>query len=416
MALLVRSRDAVIAGAIGVGSFSLLVVNYWFPPEKIFDEVYFARAAEEYLQRRYIYESTHPPVTKLLITLSVILFGGLPAGDNSYGWRFLGVVAGAVAVVLTFLLARRVLRSTTFAAYAALLFACDGMHFVQFSNRNSGNLRRLLLACDALRICRYWDAVVAAEPGTAAGRNWAIDLGAFAVSAFVSIVFVGIRFAHESLAARIVATVAIAAALYAVYRLVRSRPAGAGWLLVFAFSGGLLVASKWYGIMAYGVAAVVIAYVSMRSWMARRASPFPIDTIVAVSIAAIAIVYTIAYIPHFVGLRDLQTLPPRPYTLTNVVEMQVGAYMYHAHLVATHPYASVLVDVADRFASGALLAKYGPGTCWPRRTSRRSAHRWSPAAWLRCWSGRTPGRRRSPLRFADRVVSCSVMVGSRHRR
>src|SRR5690349_12150499 len=108
MALLVRSRDAVIATAIGVGSFMVLFINYWFPPEKIFDEVYFARAAEEYLQRRYIYESTHPPLTKLLITLSVLLFGGLPAGDNSYGWRFLGVVAGAVAVMLTFVLARRV--------------------------------------------------------------------------------------------------------------------------------------------------------------------------------------------------------------------------------------------------------------------------------------------------------------------
>jgi dolichyl-phosphate-mannose--protein O-mannosyl transferase len=65
-----------------------------------------------------------------------------------------------------------------------------------------------------------------------------------------------------------------------------------------------------------------------------------VDTVVAVSVAAIAIVYAVAYLPHFIGLRDLPTSLPRPYTLTNVVDMQVGAYMYHAHLVATHPYAS----------------------------------------------------------------------------
>ena len=44
------------------------------------------------------------------------------------------------------------------------------------------------------------------------------------------------------------------------------------------------------------------------------------------------------------------------------------------------------------------------------------AHRWSPAARLGCWSGRTPGRRRSPRRSADREASCSATAASRHRR
>ena len=43
-----------------------------------------------------IYENTHPPLTKLLVTLSVMLFGGLGHGDNSWGWRFLDVVFGAI--------------------------------------------------------------------------------------------------------------------------------------------------------------------------------------------------------------------------------------------------------------------------------------------------------------------------------
>ena len=43
-------RDWVIAGSMTVGSFVLTFVNYWFPAEKIFDEIYYARAGEEYLQ------------------------------------------------------------------------------------------------------------------------------------------------------------------------------------------------------------------------------------------------------------------------------------------------------------------------------------------------------------------------------
>ncbi len=340
MALLVRSRDAAIATALGVGSFILLFINYWFPPEKIFDEVYFARAAEEYLQRRYIYESTHPPLTKLLITLSVMLFGGLPAGDTSWGWRFLGVVAGAIAVVLTFVLALRVLRSTMFATYAAVLFAFDGMHFVQSRIATPETYVVCFSLATLYGFIRYWDAVVKAPERIATVRQTLLNAAVALATIVVAYVFVSIRFAHEAFYAQIVVTVAIAAGLYGAHRLFWGRPAGMGWMLFFAFAGALLVASKWYGVMAYGVASVVIAYATVRAWMKHRPSPFPVDTVVTVSIAAIAIVYALAYIPHFIGLRDLPTSLPRPYTLTNVIDMQVGAYMYHAHLVATHPYAS----------------------------------------------------------------------------
>ncbi|HET9029244.1 MAG TPA: phospholipid carrier-dependent glycosyltransferase [Candidatus Aquilonibacter sp.] len=339
MSVLLRSRDAAVACALGLASFVLLFVNYWLPPEKIFDEVYFARAAEEYLQRRYIYESTHPPVTKLLITLSVMLFGGLPAGDTSWGWRFLGVVAGAVAVVLTFVLARRVLGSTLFAAYAAALFACDGLHFVQSRIATPETYVVCFSLLTLYAFCRYWDAVADMPPGAALRVRDGII--AAAVAAVVAIVATLLRFPGDARYAQIVVAIALACGLYGAWRLIRTRPAGTGWLLLFAFAGATLVASKWYGVMAYGVATVVVAYAAIRAWRVHRPSPFPVDAVVTVSIAAIAIVYALAYIPHFIGLRDLQTLPPRPYTLTNVIDMQVGAYMYHAHLVATHPYASL---------------------------------------------------------------------------
>ena len=81
--------DWVIAAGMTLGSFVLTWFNYQYPNEKIFDEIYYARAGEEYLKHKEIFEFTHPPLTKLIITASMLLFGGLHgAGDTGEGWRF----------------------------------------------------------------------------------------------------------------------------------------------------------------------------------------------------------------------------------------------------------------------------------------------------------------------------------------
>jgi dolichyl-phosphate-mannose--protein O-mannosyl transferase len=142
--------DYVIMGVLGVSNFILSFIGYWWPREKVFDEIYFARAGEEYLQNLRIYENTHPPLSKLLITFSMMLFGGMPKGhglggwtflnalighvsngDNSFGWRFLDVVFGALVVMLLYVFAKRITGSTIFATIAALSLTFDGMHFVQ---------------------------------------------------------------------------------------------------------------------------------------------------------------------------------------------------------------------------------------------------------------------------------------------
>src|SRR5581483_3740668 len=131
LASMVWPLDYLLAGGFGVISFIVSYINYWLPNEKIFDEIYFARAAEEYLTGKYIYENTHPPLTKLIITLSTMMFGGMPHGDNPAGWRFLDVVFGAIAIIVIYAFAKRLTRSTMFSAAAAIMFVADGMHFVQ---------------------------------------------------------------------------------------------------------------------------------------------------------------------------------------------------------------------------------------------------------------------------------------------
>jgi len=127
-----KPLDWTIAGAMTAASFVLTYVNYVWPSEKIFDEIYYARAGEEYLTHKEIFEFTHPPLTKLVVTLSMILFGGMHgAGDTSAGWRFLNLVVGALMVLVVYCFAKRLLGSTPFAAIAAGLLLLDGFHYVQ---------------------------------------------------------------------------------------------------------------------------------------------------------------------------------------------------------------------------------------------------------------------------------------------
>jgi Gpi18-like mannosyltransferase len=125
-------RDWGLAAGLGIASFLLSFAGYAWPSEKIFDEIYYARAGEEYLSHKEIFEFTHPPLTKLWITLSMMLFGGMHgAGDTSAGWRFLNLVMGALMVFVLYCFAKRLLGSTLFATIAAGLLVFEGFHFVQ---------------------------------------------------------------------------------------------------------------------------------------------------------------------------------------------------------------------------------------------------------------------------------------------
>jgi Gpi18-like mannosyltransferase len=119
-------RDKLIACGFVIASIALTGILFWVPTEKIFDEIYYARAAEEYIRHVEIFEFTHPPLTKLIITVSTLLFG-----DNSFGWRLLNVVVGGLMVGMLYVFAKRLLGSTPFASIAALLLLLDGFHFTQ---------------------------------------------------------------------------------------------------------------------------------------------------------------------------------------------------------------------------------------------------------------------------------------------
>jgi dolichyl-phosphate-mannose--protein O-mannosyl transferase len=415
--------DYALAGALGVISFIVSYINYWLPNEKIFDEIYFARAAEEYLTNKYIYENTHPPLTKLIITLSTMMFGGMPAGDNPHGWRFLDVIFGAIAVVVLYAFAKRITRSTLFSAFAALMLVADGMHFVQSRIATPEGIVIVFSLGTLYAFYRYWIASQSSlrryEPRTLLrvfiSAGGALLLG-FASGAIANAVSGG------NGASFVVASLYFASGWYLVMRLwlvprllppegelatyaegarmtrmqgqgtletpdgrlvkkdlsiredeatisyrrdgsvVYATPEGSatytpglvtddqgeveegrhatGWLIAFTLLLGALVASKWYGVMAYGVSFIVIAAVWLqRYWREGKTKRWgnPYGFRLDLSIAAIVFLsmslYVCVWIPDFfrhIEVKNLGDLVYRQYTM----------FEYHDTLKATHPYQS----------------------------------------------------------------------------
>ena len=90
----------------------------------IFDEIYHGRTAYEFLHGIHTYETTHPHLGKILISIGIALFG-----MNPFGWRFMSVIFGILMVGVMYLFAKRLFGSTFIATMTAGLLTFDCMHY-----------------------------------------------------------------------------------------------------------------------------------------------------------------------------------------------------------------------------------------------------------------------------------------------
>ena len=428
-------RDWLFAGLFTLGSFVLCVLWLKFPAEKIFDEIYYARAGEEYLRHSDVnglwsFEFTHPPLSKLLITSSMLLFGGLHGlGDTAIGWRFGNVVVGALTVGLIYVFAKRLTASTLFASLAAMMLLLDGFHYVQSRIATPEITVAFFSLLTLYMFYRLWVGTQIARRVPLRSRAGAFAFGAtmaigvvaalgawyvapllgpikngteivgaarlvLAVWVFVLFwlagrVLVAPRFARgtetsyadgtriltEASELRLVTPQDDAIALDARTKPLRSREGelartvDAGgtltyatpvatatyradgtaavegtalrardarvWWIALAVSAALLADSKWNGLFDIAVVWAIAAAVGAQRWLRRPAlfgNPFgaPVDIVVAAIVVGGGLVYMASYIPYFA----------MGHGFVDVIGMQQQMYGYHAHLVATHPYAS----------------------------------------------------------------------------
>ncbi len=91
-----------------------------------FDEIYHARTGFEFLHGTVPYETSHPPLGKVLISWCIGVFGMTP-----FGWRFAGALAGILMLPGIYLTAKQLTKKTGIAFFACMLMALDCMHLTQ---------------------------------------------------------------------------------------------------------------------------------------------------------------------------------------------------------------------------------------------------------------------------------------------
>ena len=91
-----------------------------------FDEIYHARTGFEFLYGKAPYETSHPPLGKILMSVTIAIFGMTP-----FGWRFAGALAGILMLPGMYLLVKQLTKKTGLAALACLLMALDCQHLTQ---------------------------------------------------------------------------------------------------------------------------------------------------------------------------------------------------------------------------------------------------------------------------------------------
>ena len=91
-----------------------------------FDEIYHARTAYEHLHGTVPYETSHPPLGKVIMSLGIAIFGMVP-----FGWRVMGALAGILMLPAMYLLGKQLTKKSSFAFAAALMLALDCQHFTQ---------------------------------------------------------------------------------------------------------------------------------------------------------------------------------------------------------------------------------------------------------------------------------------------
>ncbi len=153
-----------------------------------FDEVYFPRAAYEIMNDLPIYESVHPPLGKLIISIPISILGVTP-----FAYRLMGNIAGILMLVVIYAIAKELFKKESFALFAMAIMALDGMHFVQTRIGTVDTFLVLFLMTSFLFFIKYIKIPKEAEmkkkviPLLLSGTFWGMAMSTKWTAAFVGL-------------------------------------------------------------------------------------------------------------------------------------------------------------------------------------------------------------------------------------
>jgi dolichyl-phosphate-mannose-protein mannosyltransferase len=119
---------SIVAIVIFVAAHAALLAGISTPEKFVFDEAHYVPAARQMLEPvmpQPMLNPMHPPLAKQFIALSIRTFG-----DHALGWRYLGVLFGALAVVAIYLCGLVLFAAQAPAVACALIAFFNQMLFV----------------------------------------------------------------------------------------------------------------------------------------------------------------------------------------------------------------------------------------------------------------------------------------------
>ncbi len=124
-----------------------------------FDEIYHARTAYEHLHGMSPYETSHPPLGKVIMSWFVGIFGMTP-----FGWRFAGALAGILMLPAIYVLGKQLTKRTDMAFVAMTLMSLDCMHFTQTRIATIDSFPVLFIILSYLFMARFMQRDIVLQP------------------------------------------------------------------------------------------------------------------------------------------------------------------------------------------------------------------------------------------------------------
>lgn len=275
-------KDVWILAAILFGTAIIKLWRLGFPPEMVFDEVYHARAAGEFLIAVKPLEWVHPPLAKLLIAIGVSFYE-----LTGVGWRVVPVIAGTLLLFSVYCLGRFSLPHRWQAVLATLMLACDGVYFVQ-SRTAMTNIFATLFQVTALMLT--WRFIQMYWHRPRQNRNYVYFIWA--------IIFIGLALSTR-------------------------------WTSLYSY--GFII-----GVLGFGI--LVPSTINLSAlWQGRVQWTLSVRTLMqwllipGLTVLIPFVIYLIAYIPYYLNYN---------YDVAKVLLEQKGMWDYHSHLTDPHPYYS----------------------------------------------------------------------------
>jgi dolichyl-phosphate-mannose-protein mannosyltransferase len=135
----------------------------------VYDEMYYAITAYQYINHIPLYATNHPPLGTLLISLGILIWG-----MNPLGWRIMAYLCGVIMVPLIYYFARKIFKSNRAAIFAALLLMFDFMHFTINRYALIDSMVTLFICAEYLMFFCYIENQKLNKPNAAQNSLWGI--------------------------------------------------------------------------------------------------------------------------------------------------------------------------------------------------------------------------------------------------